>query len=1338
MADRDRQSMGNQRSLAGGAYSVNVRLPGQATSITQGDSSDWFGPLNPLAPIAPPDVKGRILDYPSGYNLNIRPRAYSTITFDMLRAFADRYDLLRLLIETRKDQMSRLQWNIVPRDKKLNQRGATVPEALQSRIQKVYDFFLMPDQENFWGDWLRLLLEDLFVIDAPTIYRRKTYGGELYALQPLDGGTIKRVIDNWGNTPEPPAPAYQQVLKGYPAVDYTSEELIYRPRVRRTNQIYGYSPVEQIVMTINIGMRRQAWQLESFTEGNIPEALIGTPDTWTPDQVRQFQDWFDSMLQGNTGERRRARFVPGDVAKSYVPTKPSELFGQAEEWLIRVMCFAFNISPQPFVQMMNRATSETAQETAALDGLAPIQNWVKGLMDYLLIKDFKSPDLEFKWLEEDELDPDKKSQIIDREQAAGRLTFNEARKEQGLDPVDHPNADRPMFKAADGWKPIFLTPEEEAEAKAMQEQIAGGKPGGDGDDSGDTPPGDGEVSSDSASDGDGDEDPGEGEEDLDKAARSQPRHPKGSSKGGQFASTRGNVLGIDDARAMGVSDVWAGKLTDEEVRNLRAKIDDKNSTQEEVLEAMAPIYANTPASGKETLVLDKETGAAPDGFWDGRKYRVGGNSEEGDTTDLDGALKSLEAKAVSYAGEGGVKYEKEAYLFLGPSAAGKSTHAEAFAKKRGAAIVDSDDAKKVIPGYLGGIGANAVHEESSQMSRMVESRMLSQGANIIVPTVGANPKGIGDRIDRLQAAGYKVTLVDVKVGKDEATRRMAGRALNTGRPIGADYVRSVGDKPSQTYDQLKGKANGWARIEAGTPKGQEYVAESNSRWFTAAGKPVFGKSAGSGAEVRGPLGGPERPDEGTSSEGPGLGKGQVTKAEVGEHSHFPFAPCCPDHGETVCKADAPELPPYPDPLRPEAAKAEAKLGKKIARVLGRLKRSIVAQLSAVKKADDPEEELQGILDSLDLAVLAMAQDELEEFLEEIAADSARIVLSQMGLEQVSDNIVDRVNERALKWARARAAELVSFDDDMDPLLAQTTREMLRSTIADGIERNIGMPEIAKLIEDNYAFSEERAMVIASTEITSANSEGALQSYREAEEEGVKVKKSWLRLGDACSICVSNAEAGPIPLDEAFPSGDMAPGAHPYCRCVLVPEVEDMDGDGDIDEEDVEKSDQPRHPAGSSKGGQFASSKAGLMALPTVPADQRHFGGSLGEEVEVEQLGMTRSKFIVGASSKSTVAVEVDPKSIGISQKTVGRDKVARMVDDVDSLPDVRVVLFNHKDGSREIIQTEGTHRIAANVVAGKSKMRVLAEVQYDDGKYRGKKPTAKDLADFGLKAAPKS
>lgn len=476
--DRDNQSSGRKTSLAdaNNPYQLNYRFNMDA-GIVRGTGSDWFGPLNPIEPTAPDSVKGRTLDFPSGYNLTIQTRAYEAITFSQLRGFAESYDLLRLVIESRKDQMARLQWNIVLRDHAKDR--AKDPDTLEM-IQRIERFFVRPDGVHFWADWIRMIMEDLLVLDAPSIYRRRTYGGDLYALEPIDGGTIKRVIDDWGRTPQYPSPAYQQVLKGFPAIDYTTRELIYRPRNNRTHKIYGLSPVEQIVMTINIGLRRQIWQLQSFTEGNIPEALIGTPSTWTPDQIRSFQDWFDGMLEGNTGERRRARFVPGEVAKGYVPTKNGELFGAAEEWLARVVCYAFSVSPQPFIAMMNRATAETAQETAVQEGLAPLQQWVKGLIDSIIMDDFGTEDLEFQWFDEEELDPSVKSQILDREVGSGLLTMNEARAEKGLDPFDHEDANRPMFKSAMGYSPIFQTPEEEAAAEEMRAQISGEAPTGEG------------------------------------------------------------------------------------------------------------------------------------------------------------------------------------------------------------------------------------------------------------------------------------------------------------------------------------------------------------------------------------------------------------------------------------------------------------------------------------------------------------------------------------------------------------------------------------------------------------------------------------------------------------------------------------------------------------------------------------------------------------------------------------------------------------------------------------------------------------------------------------------
>ena len=164
----------------------------------------------------------------------------------------------------------------------------------------------------------------MFVIDAATLYCQRTRSGQLCALQQLDGSTIKRVIDDWGRTPQPYAgadgamlypPAYQQVLKGLPAVNYSARDIIYRPRNVRAHSVYGYSPVQQVLMTVNIALRRQLWQLDYYSEGSIPDALIGVPAGWTPDQIKQFQDYWDTEFTGDLAKRRRAKFVPGDTAR---------------------------------------------------------------------------------------------------------------------------------------------------------------------------------------------------------------------------------------------------------------------------------------------------------------------------------------------------------------------------------------------------------------------------------------------------------------------------------------------------------------------------------------------------------------------------------------------------------------------------------------------------------------------------------------------------------------------------------------------------------------------------------------------------------------------------------------------------------------------------------------------------------------------------------------------------------------------------------------------------------------------------------------------------------------
>jgi Phage portal protein/Bacterial CdiA-CT RNAse A domain len=442
-------------------YQIEVTYSASA-GIVRGSGADWFGPLDPLRPIAPPDVAGRRFDFPPGYNIVTHPRAYEPVGFAELRGFADAYDLLRLVIETRKDQMERQRWRIRPRAPRLKRRNASLDADTDARIAAIERFFQRPDGMTRWKTWLRSLLEDMFVIDAPTLYCQRTRNGQLCALQQLDGATIKRVIDDWGRTPQPYSapdgtiihpPAYQQVLKGLPAVNYSARDIIYRPRNVRAHRVYGYSPVQQVLMTVNIALRRQLWQLDYYSEGSIPDALIGVPNGWTPDQIKQFQDYWDTEFAGDLAKRRRAKFVPGDTAAKVVQTKEPEQKNDFDEWLARIICYAFSVPPQWAVKVMNRATADNQSAQAEEEGLQPTKEWVKDLIDEIIADEFASPDLELVWLDED-IDTAQAEAHLEARVKLGAVTLNEMRDSLGHDPFANAAANRPMVLTASGYVPI--------------------------------------------------------------------------------------------------------------------------------------------------------------------------------------------------------------------------------------------------------------------------------------------------------------------------------------------------------------------------------------------------------------------------------------------------------------------------------------------------------------------------------------------------------------------------------------------------------------------------------------------------------------------------------------------------------------------------------------------------------------------------------------------------------------------------------------------------------------------------------------------------------------------
>jgi hypothetical protein len=495
------RTLASRGTAWGGIAGMGARLKAGIDDVF----STWFGPGFPLPPMAPPGVSPRAFDYPFGGNIAIQPRAQELVSFAQLRALADNLDILRLCIETRKDQMVKLDGSF-----RLKADDPDEPVALRTRrsqeddrVKHLIKVFEKPDGVNDWSTWLRILLEEMFVIDATAIYAnpdtRSNGNGKRnglkrkYDYELLAGDTIKRIVDKNGRMPRPPNPAFQQIIKGIPALDLSSNELVYFMRNPRANHIYGFSPCEQILLTVNVALRRETFRLNLYTEGTVPQALLKTPDTWTPQQIKEAQLYFDMLLAGNLVNRSKMIVIPGGLDPVF--PKKEVLADLFDEWLARIVCFCFSLPPTPFIKQQNRATAESAMKQAKEEGLMPLMDWVATIITTLTELEIGNDDIEYYWLEEKEQDPQKQADIDVTYVKNGIKGIDEVRQRLGLEPTGAPvgivtgsgliplgSLAAPGEAVVDPGRPAeSLTPEQDKTSEAASGEIASQKqlkPGG--------------------------------------------------------------------------------------------------------------------------------------------------------------------------------------------------------------------------------------------------------------------------------------------------------------------------------------------------------------------------------------------------------------------------------------------------------------------------------------------------------------------------------------------------------------------------------------------------------------------------------------------------------------------------------------------------------------------------------------------------------------------------------------------------------------------------------------------------------------------------------------------
>lgn len=228
----------------------------------------------------------------------------------------------------------------------------------------------------------------------------------------------------------------------------------------------------------------------------------------------------------------------------------------------------------------------------------------------------------------------------------------------------------------------------------------------------------------------------------------------------------------------------------------------------------------------------------------------------------------------------------------------------------------------------------------------------------------------------------------------------------------------------------------------------------------------------------------------------------------------------------------------------------------------------------VAKAMTPHEIAPAVAEALDALHIDWSDlhEQIVEQLNQAGIDGAREMLAELGLTgPEGDALWNAVSADVLRYANERGAELVGkrwvdgrLIDNPRPQYAvdANTREMLRGMVGDAVEQGWTAAELQGQLIDNYAFSPQRALVVARTEAAFARNQGALIG---AKASGVVKRKVWVPDDDACEDCLACADGGPVGLDEDFEGGVSAPPLHPNCRCSVDYLTEDA-GEGDETDE----------------------------------------------------------------------------------------------------------------------------------------------------------------------------
>jgi len=394
---------------------------------------------------------------------------------------------VEMCIRTIIDEISSIEWDIMPAD-------GMEEESDEAEIENIRNFFLNPNtnKESFEEVFIRMPVRDLLEINSGVLNKVYNMKEELVEIVARDGATFTKNPDIHGMFTNRddiilpsiivPDGADRELLNPYAEITATSareraayfqygwvtgpipvpfgkKEIIWLEAMKRTDDHYGFSPVQVMAKSLQMLIYMIESDLEYYNDNNVPKGIIGLEDS-DADEIKAFKEqWFETQrTKDEFGSWKKIMNKVPIVNKTpnftRIEFSASEMqIIEKQKWYSKLVWASFGVTPTElgFTEDAKGSANQIVQSKVfRKKAINPLLRNLEANYNMCVVSEFnywgttktkkgktiRRPKYEFKFKKFDVDEESAKYELYKLQVETGVRTINEIRKDEGLEPLD--------------------------------------------------------------------------------------------------------------------------------------------------------------------------------------------------------------------------------------------------------------------------------------------------------------------------------------------------------------------------------------------------------------------------------------------------------------------------------------------------------------------------------------------------------------------------------------------------------------------------------------------------------------------------------------------------------------------------------------------------------------------------------------------------------------------------------------------------------------------------------------------------------------------------------------